>query len=235
MLDLNCLIVEDEPLAARVIEDYITQIPGLKLKSICGDIFSAGEKLRNENIDLIFLDINLPKVNGLDFLRSINNNYSVIITTAYHQYALDGFNLNVVDYLLKPIEFSRFLQAVNKVFAQKSTKSHNETKTEPERKYYYFVADKKRHKIFFDEIMYVESLKDYVKIHTETKSIVTKFQIGEIEQLLKDLHFFRIHKSFIVNMDQLTAYSAQEVEIGKISLPIGRTYAELFKKHIGTE
>jgi len=232
MQDLNCLIVEDEPLAARIIEDYISQLPGLKLKGICGDVIAAGEKLRNEKIDIIFLDINLPKINGLEFAKSINNKYSIIITTAYHQYALEGFNLNVTDYLLKPIEFSRFVQAVNKVYAQNSPKENVVNKESSERKFHFFVADKKRHKIFFDEILYVESLKDYVKIHTSEKSVVTKFQIGEIEELLKDLNFFRIHKSFIVNLDQLTAFNANEVEVGKINLPIGRTYAEHFKKQM---
>ncbi len=235
MSDLNCLIVEDEPLAAKIIEDYVAQIPGLKLKGICGDVFSANEKLRNEKIDIIFLDINLPKINGLEFLKTINNKYGIIITTAYHQYALEGFNLNVIDYLLKPIEFSRFLQAVNKTFAQYPEKITEVAKETSERKFHFFVADKKRHKIYFEEILYVESLKDYVKIHTVTKSLVTKFQIGEIEQLLKDHDFFRIHKSFIVNMKHLSAFNANEVEIGKTNLPIGRTYAELFKKQVGAE
>jgi DNA-binding LytR/AlgR family response regulator len=229
------LIVEDEPLAAKIIEDYVAQIPGLKLKGICGDVFSANEKLRNEKIDIIFLDINLPKINGLEFLKTINNKYGIIITTAYHQYALEGFNLNVIDYLLKPIEFSRFLQAVNKTFAQYPEKITEVAKETSERKFHFFVADKKRHKIYFEEILYVESLKDYVKIHTVTKSLVTKFQIGEIEQLLKDHDFFRIHKSFIVNMKHLSAFNANEVEIGKTNLPIGRTYAELFKKQVGAE
>lgn len=233
MQDLNCLIVEDEPLAAKIIEDYAAQIPGLKLKGVCGDVFAANEKLRSESIDVIFLDINLPKINGLEFLKTINNNYSVIITTAYHQYALDGFNLNVTDYLLKPIEFSRFVQAVNKVYVKNSPKENVINKEGTERKYHFFVADKKRHKIFFDEIFYVESVKDYVKIHTPDKTVVTKFQIGEVEQLLKDHDFFRIHKSFIVNMKHLSAFNANEVEIGKTNLPIGRTYAELFKKHVG--
>lgn len=232
MQDLNCLIVEDEPLAAKIIEDYVSLLPGLKLKGICGDVISAGEKLRAEKIDIIFLDINLPKINGLEFAKSINNKYSIIITTAYHQYALEGFNLNVTDYLLKPIEFSRFVQAINKVYAQNSPKENIGNKEINERKFYFFIADKKRHKIFFDEILYVESLKDYVKVHTGEKSIVTKFQIGEMEELLKGQNFFRIHKSFIVNLNHLTAFNANEIEIGKINLPIGRTYAELFKRQM---
>lgn len=232
MQNLNCLIVEDEPLAAKIIEDYVSQMPGLKLKGICGDVISASEKLRAEKIDIIFLDINLPKINGLEFAKSINNKYSIIITTAYNQYALEGFNLNVTDYLLKPIEFSRFVQAINKVYVQNSPKENIVNKEADERKFYFFVADKKRHKIFCDEILYVESLKDYVKVHTAERSVVTKFQIGEMEELLKDRNFFRIHKSFIVNLNQLTAFNANEIEIGKINLPIGRTYAELFKKQM---
>ncbi len=232
MQDLNCLIVEDEPLAAKIIEDYVSQMPGLKLKGICGDVIFAGEKLRSEKIDIIFLDINLPKINGLEFTKSINNKYSIIITTAYHQYALEGFNLNVTDYLLKPIEFSRFVQAVNKVYAQNSPKETIISKEVQERRFHFFVADKKRHKIFFDEILYIESLKDYVKVHTAERSVITKFQIGEMEELLKDQNFFRIHKSFIVNLNRLTAFNANEVEIGKINLPIGRTYAELLKKQM---
>ncbi|MBL7918950.1 MAG: response regulator transcription factor [Bacteroidia bacterium] len=232
MQDLNCLIVEDEPLAAKIIEDYVSQLPGLKLKSICGDVISAGEKLRTEKIDIIFLDINLPKINGLEFAKSINNKYSIIITTAYHQYALEGFNLNVTDYLLKPIEFSRFVQAINKVYTQNSSRENIGNKEIDERKFYFFVADKKRHKIFFDEILYVESLKDYVKVQTGERSVVTKFQIGEMEELLKGQNFFRIHKSFIVNLNHLTAFNANEIEIGKINLPIGRTYAELFKRQM---
>lgn len=232
MQDLNCLIVEDEPLAAKIIEDYVSQMPGLKLKGICSNVILAGEKLRTEKIDIIFLDINLPKINGLEFAKSVNNKYSIIITTAYHQYALEGFNLNVTDYLLKPIEFSRFVQAINKVYAQNPTKESVVSKEVTERRFHFFVADKKRHKIFFDEILYIESLKDYVKVYTIEKTVVTKFQIGEIEQLLKDLNFFRIHKSFIVNLGHLTAFNANEVEIGKINLPIGRTYAELFKRQM---
>ena len=126
MQDLNCLIVEDESLAADVISDYIHQVPGLKLKGTCENVFAAMEKLRCEKIDLIFLDINLPKINGIDFIKTIPDKYDIVLTTAYHQYAIEGFNLNVIDYLLKPIEFSRFLQAVNKVF-DKHKKFHRKS------------------------------------------------------------------------------------------------------------
>jgi DNA-binding LytR/AlgR family response regulator len=223
MQALNCLIVEDEPLAANLIKEYIQEVQGLELKGVCADAVCAMEKLRNEKIDVIFLDINLPKLSGIDFLKSIKNNYHVIFTTAYHQYALQGYELNVVDYLMKPIEFSRFLQAVNKVF------DRHELKTEEpaiEKRHYFFNVDKKRVKVFAEEIVYIESLKDYVRIHTAEKSIVTKFQIGEIEQFLEEKYFLRIHKSFVVNAGKISSYRASRIEIGGVTLPIGRTYKE---------
>ncbi|MCE3226064.1 MAG: DNA-binding response regulator [Bacteroidetes bacterium] len=218
---MNCLIIEDEPLAAEVLKDYIGQLPGLNLVGICGDVFSATEKLRTSKIDVLFVDINLPKVNGLDFIKTLKGNYHIILTTAYHQYALDGFNLNVVDYLLKPIEFTRFLQAVHKVNERSQSIIVDQQK---ERPFYFFNVDKKQVKVFADEIVYIESLKDYVKIHTGDKNIVTKFQIGELENFLHEPGFVRIHKSFIVNLEKVTAYNAAEAELGSVKLPIGRTY-----------
>lgn len=220
---LNCLIVEDEPLAADLIKDYIRQVPGLELKGTCGDAVCAMEKLRAEKIDLIFLDINLPKLSGIDFLKTIKNNYQVIFTTAYHQFALEGYELNVVDYLMKPIEFSRFLQAVNKAFDRAGIK-HEEPATE--KKHYFFNVDKKRIKVFAEDVLYIESLKDYIRIFTTEKSIVTKFQIGEIEKFLNEDYFLRIHKSFVVNAGKIDSYTASQVEIGNIRLPIGRTYKD---------
>ncbi len=233
MQQLNCLIVEDEPLAALIINEYISDVPGLKLTDICGDVFTAAEALRNHQIDIIFLDINLPKVNGLDFLKTLRGNYHIILTTAYHQYALDGFNLNVIDYLLKPIEFSRFLQAINKVYAQ--VKPATETipaPTNTTRSFHFFNVDKKQVKVYTDEILYIESLKDYVRIHAVSGQIITRFQIGEIDRLLASHDFLRIHKSFIVNVEKISSYSATEMEIGGTLLPIGRTYKELVENRL---
>lgn len=229
---MNCLIVEDESLASDVIKDYIQQVPGLKLSGICTDVFSAMKKLHDEKIEVIFLDINLPKVNGIDFIKTISGKYDIILTTAYHQYALEGFNLNVTDYLLKPVEFSRFLQAVNKVFEKhKQLPSVSQDKS-PDRKYYFFNVDKKQVKVFVDEIIYIESLKDYIRIHTKDKKLVTKFQIGELYKILNENKFIRIHKSFIVNSDKISAYTSGEIELENISLPIGRTYKELVEKQV---
>jgi DNA-binding LytR/AlgR family response regulator len=229
---LNCLIVEDEPLAADIIRDYIVQVPGLQLKGICEDVFLANELLRTEKIDLLFLDINLPGMNGIDFLKILNGKFQIILTTAYDEYAIDGFNFNVVDYLLKPIEFGRFLQAVNKVYERKVPEIKRDIIEDQKDKFYFFNTDKKKIKVNAADILYIESLKDYVRIHTSEKIVVTKFQIGEIDQFLNEKRFIRIHKSYIVNTEKITAYNASEIEIGAIVLPLGRTYKELVERKL---
>ncbi|TND10184.1 MAG: LytTR family two component transcriptional regulator [Bacteroidetes bacterium] len=231
MPGLNCIIIEDEPLAAGIMRDYVLQVPGLVLQGVYGDVIAAGEKLRQEKTDIIFLDISLPKISGLEFIRANKKMPHIIITTAYHQYAVEGFNLSVADYLLKPIDFPRFLQAVNKVFAL-TTGGQKETETTG-KDFRFFISDKKKIKIFTRDIIYVEALKDYVKIHTPETVVVTKMQIGQVEQELGALNFLRIHKSFLVNLDHLTAYNAQEMELGKHKVPIGRTYAEMLRSRMG--
>lgn len=229
---MNCLIIEDEHLASEVLKDYIQQMPGLNLAAVCENVFTANEELHRSKVDIIFLDINLPRMSGLDFLKSLNGKYNVILTTAYHQYALDAFDLNVIDYLLKPIEFSRFLQAVNKVYEKTRTVRSANRPESVERKFYFFNTDKKNIKVYADEILFIESLKDYVRIHAGDKQIVTKFQIGELEEYLADEKFVRIHKSFIVNADKVTAFNSTQIEVGKSTLPIGRTYKELVEKRL---
>jgi|SRR6185436_9592513 len=229
---LNCLIVEDEHLAADVIIDYIRQVPGLALRGTCENVFSAMEKLRSEKIDVIFLDINLPKVNGIEFIKTIKGKYDIILTTAYHEYAIEGFELDVTDYLLKPVEFTRFLKAVNKVFEKRKEILPVTEYNSHKRKFYFFNVDKKQVKVYIDEIIYIESLKDYVRIHTKDKRLVTKFQIGEIENLLAENNFVRIHRSFIVNADKISTYNAREVEVGDTNLPVGRIYKETMEKRM---
>lgn len=229
---LNCLIVEDEPLAAGIISDYIQQVPGLVLKGTCESAVGAMEKLRNEKIDLIFLDINLPRINGIEFLKTLRDKYDVVLTTAYHQYAVDGFDLNVTDYLVKPIEFSRFLQAVGKVFEKRKPVSNALPPVSSNGKFHFFNVDKKQVKVFVDEVLYIESLKDYVQVHTINQRIITKFQIGEIERMFGTDHFMRIHKSFVVNLQKITAYTAMEVELGTLKLPIGRSYKEMVERRL---
>jgi DNA-binding LytR/AlgR family response regulator len=224
----NCIIVEDEPLAAEVLQDYILQIPFLRLKGICTDALFAMEVLQKEKIDLIFLDIHLPKLKGLDFLKTLTNPPRVIITTAYHQYALEGYEHNVLDYLLKPVEFSRFLMAVNKLTSkseQIATVMSDPLK--PEKEFIFFNVSKKMVRIFLDDILYIESLKEYVRIETKSKSVLTKFQLGQIEDILSKSNFIRIHRSFIVAKDKIEAYTATDVEINGKQIPVGRNYKEI--------
>jgi DNA-binding LytR/AlgR family response regulator len=228
MQRFNCLIVEDEPLAVEVLEDYINQVSFLDVKAKCRDAFSAMEKLQQEKIDLIFLDIHLPKLKGLEFIRTLQNPPQIIITSAYQEYALSGYELNIVDYLLKPIEFSRFLMAVNKL------NKHNgmllpdkQFQLSTERAYLFFTVNKKKVKVFLDEILYIESLKEYIRITTINKSILTKCQLGQVEEMLGKNNFLRIHRSFIVAKDKIEAFSAIDVEIKGKEIPVGRSYKEL--------
>jgi DNA-binding LytR/AlgR family response regulator len=223
----NCIIVEDEPLAAEILKDYIDQVPFLNLITICEDAIYALDVLQKEKIDLIFLDINLPKLKGFDFIQTLKNPPNIIITTAYHEYALQGYECNVVDYLLKPIAFNRFLVAVNKLKQPTETAPTQLTTLENERAYIFFNVSKKKVKVYFDEILYIESVKEYINVVTLNKTILAKFQLSQIEALLPKNHFIRIHRSFIVAKNKIDAFSATDVEIRNKQLPIGRSYKEL--------
>jgi DNA-binding LytR/AlgR family response regulator len=221
----NCIIVEDEPLAVEVIKDYILQVPFLQLKGICTDALYAMDLLQKEKIDLVFLDIHLPKLKGLDFVKALKKPPQIIITSAYQEYALQGYELNVVDYLLKPIEFSRFVMAVNKVKERVPVETLSPA-TVTERAALFFNVSKKRVKLYIDEILYIESLKEYIRITTKDKSILTKFQLGQIEEMLAKNGFLRIHRSFLVAKNKIDAFSATDVEINGKQIPIGRSYKE---------
>lgn len=223
----NCIIVEDEPLAAEILKDYIGQIPFLNLVTICEDAIYALDILQKEKIDLIFLDINLPKLKGFDFIQTLKNPPSIIITTAYHEYALQGYEFNVIDYLMKPIAFNRFLVAVNKLRQSSEMISLPSIAQENEREFIFFNVSKKKVKVYFDEILYIESVKEYVNVTTANKSILAKFQLSQIEELLPKNHFIRIHRSFIAAKNKIDAFSATGVEINNKLLPIGRSYKEL--------
>jgi DNA-binding LytR/AlgR family response regulator len=228
MLKYNCIIVEDEPLAAEILVDYISQVPFLELKSVCSDAIYAMEVLQTEKIDLIFLDIHLPKLKGMDFLESLKTPPSVIITSAYKDYAIQAFEVSVIDYLLKPIRFNRFLKAVGKINqpARTALPVPAHTATE-ERKYLYFNVGKRKVKIFIDEILMIESLREYVRITTRDKNILVKFQLNEMEEMLSKNIFLRIHRSFIVSKDKISAFTATGVEIDGKQIPIGRSYKEV--------
>ena len=224
---IRCLIVEDEPLAADILQDYISQLPFLELKATCTDAIYALDVLKKEKIDLIFLDIHLPGLKGLEFLKTLAEPPKVILTTAYHEYALESYELSVVDYLLKPIEFTRFLQAVNKVsgYSLASTKNA-ETLT--------IHTDKKKVIIAVPDIIYIESQKEYIKIQTVTESYTTKYALTKIEEELDPNLFIRVHRSFIISIKKIKAFNAHEIELMGRSIPIGGNYKESVMKRLNS-
>src|SRR5215831_17825575 len=220
MSNIKCIIVEDEPLAVKVLSDYISQVPFLELQATFKDAILATDYLHNNHTDLIFLDIHLPKLKGMAFLKTLTNSPEVIITTAYHQYAVEGFELNVTDYLLKPFEFERFLVAVNKVKAMQKEKSSEGL----EKDFIFLNVQKKKVRIMFSEIIYIESQREYIRIVTTKKEYFSKMSTHEIEERLPPHLFKRIHRSFIVSVNKIESYTAEVVEVGGTSIPIGRDY-----------
>jgi two-component system, LytTR family, response regulator len=228
MPKIKCIIIEDEPLAVKVLSDYIAQVPFLKLEATFKDAILAMEWLHSNSTHLIFLDIHLPKLKGMVFLKTLISPPAIIITTAYHQYAVEGFDLNVTDYLLKPFALERFLIAVNKV-----------TTTAPEKQfsndeftikdYLFLTVQKKKVKILFADIVYIESQREYVKIITLKKEYISKMSTHEIETLLPTTLFKRIHRSFIISINKVESYTAEAVEVNGISIPIGRGYRDIME------
>jgi len=228
MSKIKCIIIEDEPLAAKVLSDYILQTPFLELQATFKDAINATDWLRDNGIDLIFLDIHLPKLKGMAFLKTLTHPPAVIITTAYHQYAVEGFDMNVTDYLLKPFEFERFLVAVNKV--KTARKEMQPATYRNEFKDHLFVnVQKKKVKILFSEIVYIESQREYIRIVTTKKEWTSKMSTHEIESLLPADLFKRIHRSFIVALKKIDSYTADTVEVNGISIPVGRDYRDSIK------
>ncbi|MBC7950146.1 MAG: response regulator transcription factor [Chitinophagaceae bacterium] len=228
MSKIRCIIVEDEPLAVKVLVDYISQVPFLELKGSFKDAILASEFLRDQEVDLIFLDIHLPKLKGMAFLKTLAHQPAVIITTAYHQYAVEGFSLNVTDYLLKPFEFERFLVAVNKVrSAGRVGKVPGEV---VEKKDFIFLnVQKKKVKIQFSEIVYIESQREYIRIVTTKGEYLSKLSTHEIEEMLPSQQFKRIHRSYIVAVSKIESYTAEAVEVSGVSVPVGRGYKEVLE------
>ncbi len=228
MNTINCVIVDDEPVARNILATFVAKIPNLNLVKSCKNAMEAFEVSNSQNIDLFFLDINMPDISGLSLAKTINKKSKIIFTTAYREYAVDGFDLQAVDYLLKPIAFDRFLQAVNKFFETQSVISKQvEIKETSVKNDYIFVrSERKMVKINFDEILYVESLSDYIKIHTKDTVLVTRETISNLEMKLPSLQFLRIHRSYIVNLNKTDSYTNEFIEIEKNAIPISRTYKE---------
>jgi DNA-binding LytR/AlgR family response regulator len=231
---INVIIVDDEPLAQDVLETYIEKIPDLNLIKKCNNAFEANEALKQHDIDLMFLDIQMPQLTGTDFLRSLSKPPVVIFTTAYSNYAVDGFELNAIDYLLKPISMERFLKAANKAIEQielqRDGGNTNSTSTEPEADFTFVKADKKLIKVTFSDVIYIEGLKDYVIIRQTNGRVVTLQTMKSLEQKLPDQIFKRIHRSYIVNLNRIEALVGNMVEViekGQAKhLPVGKNYRD---------
>ena len=229
---IRAIIVDDEPLAQEIIETYVQKMPNMELVAVCNHALEANEVLKNETVDLMFLDIQMPQLSGIDFLKTLANPPFVIFTTAHADYAVQGFELDAVDYLLKPISFERFLKAVNKVSDKLSKrKQEPESIIEEFGEGFFFVkADKKLVKVNFDDILYIEGLKDYVIIRMEVGRVITLQTMKSLEDKLPVSKFKRVHRSYIVNIKKISAILGNMVEImegGKVKqLPIGKNYRD---------
>jgi DNA-binding LytR/AlgR family response regulator len=225
--------VDDEPMARDVIRRYIEQTPNLNLVNEFGNAIDAMVYLQEQTVDMIFLDIKMPQLSGTEFVRSLRTVPKIIFTTAFKEFAHEGFELDVVDYLLKPIRFERFLRAVNKAFPQKQEIENHGSAPDPNKQvdsFIYLRVDRKMMKVVLDDIIYIESYKDYVKIFTEQGLVITRQTIASVEAMLSESQFVRIHRSYIISIKKLKSFTGDTVEIGHKELPIGKLYRNGFLK-----
>lgn len=224
---IKCLIIDDEPLSRNVLKTFTKDHPDLALVAECKDAFEAMEVLSKESVDLLFLDINMPKLSGVNFYKSLNQKPEVIFTTAYPEFAVEGFELNAVDYLMKPIAFERFVQAIQKV----KDKSGDSKKEEAPQDFILLKADKKIYRTPFDDILYCEALGDYVKVHLTTKTLIITTTMKGILTDLPSAQFMRTHKSYIINKTKFEYIEGNQIKIGEHMVSIGQSYREeVFKQ-----
>ncbi len=225
---VNCIIVDDEKIAREILISYLEKTPNIRLIKSCKNVKEALEITSTTKIDVILLDINMPEISGLTLAKVIDKNIKVIFTTAYREYAVDGFDIQAVDYLLKPISFERFTQAITKYFElTKFSITKKPSDLEPLKNDFIFVrSDRKMVKINFNEILYIESLSDYIKIYTKEKIVVTRETISNMEAKLPGTKFIRIHRSFIIAFSKIESFTNEFIEVHKKALPISRTYKE---------
>ncbi|MCX6279553.1 MAG: LytTR family DNA-binding domain-containing protein [Bacteroidetes bacterium] len=235
-MKIRCLIVDDEPLAQRVIERYIENLPFLEIAGKCNNAVEAIDFLHEKEADLIFLDINMPKLTGIDFLKTLKNPPLVIITTAYAEYAIQGYELDVVDYLMKPFAFDRFYKAIQKaeeILKGRENVHHDAREGDkPEDNFLFIKSSKKTFKVNLDQILYIEALGDYVKIYTTDKMIVSYQSLKNIETLLPAKQFPRIHKSFIIALSRIDMIEGNQVKVRDRLIPVGTNYKTEFEKLI---
>lgn len=225
---IKCLVIDDELPARDILEKHIADVEALELAGTCTNAVEALSFLQSNTVDLLFLDIQMPHILGTNFIRTLKNPPKVIFTTAYRKYAVEGFELDAVDFLLKPISFDRFLKAINKVLQVNLQSSVSlpatENHTEPAQPFLYLRVDRKMVKVLFNDILYIEGLRDYVRLFTNSKVIVTKHLLSSLEEMLPSDGFLRIHRSYIVSISKIDSFNSDTIEIGKKELPIGRLF-----------
>ncbi len=225
------IIVDDEPIAHRIIEGYCKSLPHLQLLEHCYDALQAIEFLNSNAVDLIFLDLNMPKLKGFEFLRTLSNPPKVIVTTAYKEFALEGYELDVSDYLLKPFSFERFVKAVNKATSTTTISPAPTPATKLEAsESIFFKGDKKYFQVFINDILFVEAYGNYSKVHTTNEMIITHEKISKLEETLDKYDFLRIHKSFLISKPKIRSIEGNLIFIGGHKVPIGQTYRSVVKK-----
>lgn len=229
-MKINCIVVDDEPASREILEKYIEDSPNLNLVKSCRNAFEANDIINNQNIRLIFLDINMPKLSGMKFYKSLTNPPFVIFTTAYPEYAVEGFEVNAVDYLLKPFPFERFLKAVNK--ATETIINKNYETNNPD--FILLKADKKIHRVILNDIFYLESIGDYVKVHFGTKCIIVHDTFQNLLSQLPSNQFIQVHKSYAISLSKFETIEGNMIKVGDKNIPIGHTYKNEFLNQIGS-
>jgi DNA-binding LytR/AlgR family response regulator len=228
-MKLRCLLVDDEPPALKVLESHISNMNGLEIIAKCSNAIDAIDVLHEKTIDLIFLDIKMPKLLGTDFLKNLSNPPKIIFVSAYREYAIDAYEMDVVDYLLKPVSFERFVKAISKVKKTAASEVQTQTeeyKTNPEA-FVYLKVDRNMQKVFINDIFYIESWKDYIKVFLSTgKNLLVKQSISSIENLLSDHRFLRVHRSYLVAIDKITGFNNLSLQLPSTEVPIGRLYKQ---------
>ncbi|MEI9917318.1 MAG: LytTR family DNA-binding domain-containing protein [Bacteroidota bacterium] len=234
-MKLSCLIIEDEPIGQEIIRSYIDRVDFLDVRGRFKNALEAFTWLQSNNVDLLFLDIKMPKMTGLELLRSLQQKPKAIITSAYRDYAIDAFELDVVDYLLKPIAFERFVKAVNKVRPASFQPKENKREHAPEKPFLFVKGNKQLQKVYIDDIIYIESQRDYVKLKLAGNiDIITRQTISYYEEFLPAQLFLRVHRSFIVATRKITTFEATRIFIGETAIPVGRNYKQVVADHLDT-
>lgn len=227
-MKLRCLLIDDEPPALKILQSYIAQIESMEVVGLCSNAVEAIQVMRSKTVDVMFLDIKMPKILGTDFLRSLSHPPKIVFVTAYRNYAVEGFELDAVDYLIKPVSFERFLKAVDRLTRSGHTHTTDETVYESNpNAFVYLKSDRVMQKVFVNEILYIESWRDYVKLYlTNSRQLLVKQPISAMENLLSAHKFLRVHRSYIISASKITGYNNLSVRVQSVDVPMGRLYKQ---------